>query len=208
MRALLLLLAVSPALAQVPAARLPSPPADSAAVDFEPLQTSAARAYLYSVAATGGLVAVGLLADAAAGGSGVGPLGDPEYDDTRLIVAVSLLVGPSVGNLTLGAGADVGRAFAVKGAGVVAAGGLLLVGLGTTLACVGADCDAGSGLVTAAAVVAVAGFAAGTAYDLVTIPGNAARARRHVRGRGGRVSLAPGYAARAGAPTLTLRARL
>ena len=207
MRTLFLFLLVSPAAAQVPAARPPSPPADSAAVDFEPLQTSAARAYLYSVAATGGLVAAGLLADAVAGEGGVASVEDPEYDNTRLIVAVSLLVGPSVGNLTLGAGADVGRAFAIKGAGVVVGGGLLLVGLGTTLACVSDDVGCGR-LSGAATAVAAAGFVVGTVYDLATIPGNAARAQRHVRGRGGRVSLAPGYAVRARTPTLGLNVRL
>ena len=201
--ALLLALAAGHAASGQPLA----PPApDLPPPTLRPSHSSAGRAYLYSAAATAGTVGLGLLLVE------VLPKGDPTRDSFTpqdlawVVVAAGAIGGPSVGNLTLGAGDDVGRAYTVKAIGVAGGGGLVLLGVVSALSCVadGPPCGAAEGLLVAGAVVTGAGLVAGTAYDLATIPRNAARARRSRQSPP--VSVAPGW--RGGGPALALRVGL
>ncbi len=213
----LLLLAPALAAAQAPRDSLRALPPFSVPMDgdFQPPQTSAVRAYLYSAAATGTLVGAGYLIDRY-----VAATLDPATSDSYLLdaggvlMAAGVLIGPSAGNLSLGAGTTVTRGLVPKLAGVLAGGTLVLVSLASAVPCTlsAPDCAsgdaAGAGFAAAGAVLAI-GLAVGTVYDLATIPGNARWARR-ARSNGNRaparpVALVPGYDARRDAPTLTLR---
>lgn len=218
MRTALLALLLLPALAaaQAPPDSLRTLPEFGVPVsgDFRPPQTSAARAYLYSAAATGVLVGVGYLVDRAAAAA-LDPTTSDSYllDVGGFLMAAGVIGGPMVGNLSLGAGADVRRGAAPKLVGIAVGGSLVLAGTLSALACIPAQSDGCGGaagvLVVGGAVVGVVGLAVGTVYDLATIPGNARWARR-ARANGNRVpvALAPGYDARADAPVLTLRVGL
>ena len=180
--------------------------------DFAPPHTSAARAYLYSALATGGAVAVGLALEAALGDS------PPESDGSLRdgagpgLVLIGVMLGPSVGNLSLGAAGDARRAFVPKTIGLMAGGALVLMGLGSEFLCVADQLATGEGcrgnytvFLTVAGVVTAGGIVVGTVIDLTTIPANAARAQRYRRAHP-RVSVAPGW--RAGAPALGVRVGL
>lgn len=181
--------------------------------DAQPLQTSAVRAYVYSAAATGGLVLVGILVDAASDASSVSDGSVLDGIGPALIVS-GVMMGPSVGNMTLGAVGDVKRAARFKMIGVGAGMGLAAVGLGTGIGCVLSNLGGGGpdtcgsltlGLFVSAAVVASAGAVVGGAYDLATIPRNAERARQY-RQAYPRVSVVPGWSR--GAPALAVRVGL
>ncbi|WP_420455113.1 hypothetical protein [Rubrivirga sp.] len=170
-----------------PPTEAPSPPTT------EPLQTSAAGAYLASAGATAGSLALGFAL------YHVLPASDPESDAPSpravgvAVMAGGALLGPSVGNLVLGAGTDVQRATRIKMAGLAAGA---VIALGSTVVIAG--CFGGSAcaptvetIVYVGAGVAAVGVVAGTVYDLATIPRNAALAQAHREGRR-TVSLRPG----------------
>ena len=191
---LALLLATAPH-AQVLADRpAPVPPTGGADVR----DVSAADAYLYSAAVTGGAVVLGYVlyrtlpgAPTQDGSAGQG-LG-------RALIAVGVIGGPSVGNAVLGAGSDVRRALLIKGAGIIVGAGL---GTAAFLACIDdvADCGGtGTFLLVGALIAGGAGLVVGTVYDLATIPGNARAARW------GGVAVGLG---RGGVPTVGLRVGL
>ncbi len=182
--------------------------------DFAPPQTSAARAYTYALLATGATVGAGVLL--------IEALGEPPlestsglYDVGPVVVLVGAVVGPSVANLSLGAAQDVGRALTIKmvglGTGTVLGGTGLLIGAGCVVSELGGvgDAERCGPAVTALLIGAIAatatGLVVGTGYDLATVPGNAARARRY-RAAYPRVVLSPGW--RAGTPTAVLRVGL
>ena len=217
---LAVLLATAAASAQ-PASRdsVPRLPAFSVPVtgDFAPPQTSAARAYLYSAAATAVPIAVGALLLRT--GEPSGEPGGVSLDDVGFVVALSgVWFGPLAGNLSLGAGEDARRAFLYSGAGFL--GGVVLAGVATAIAggCVVSDLARRQtlssecvdhpvvvGLVVTGAAVAAAGALGGAGYALGTVPRNAARARLY-REAHPRLSAAPGW--RSGGPALTLRVDL
>ena len=185
--------------------------------DFAPPQTSAVRAYLYSVAATAIPIAAGVLLLRASDPSET-PGGFSPGDAGIVLVYAGAWFGPNAGNLSLGAGADARRSFMVAGGGFLA--GVVLAGAGVGVAgvCVlddlsrgrlgDDDCLAGpvaTGLIVMGAAVAVVGTVAGTGYALATVPANAARARRY-RQAYPDVTVAPGW--RAGRPALSVRVGL
>ncbi len=183
--------------------------------DFEPAQTSAALAYVAAAASTAGPIALGIVLDDVLGAS---PETGGERPTVITLVLAGAWFGPHVGNLTLGAGQDVRRGFALTAggflSGVVLAGGAVLVG-GVCLVGDIAQGEIGSGdcaagplvtvLLVSAAVLTAAGTLAGTAYGLATIPRNAARAQRY-RQSYPRVAVAPGW--RSGGPALSVRVGL
>ena len=202
---LALVLAASAAHAQEPADSLQRLPPFSIPIreDFEPPQTSAGRAYLYSAAATGGTVALGYLLYMAL----------PESDLTEssfsanyvgvVVMGLGVVAGPAVGNLSLGAVDDVKRAQAISAAGFLSGAVLVTVSLG---AAAGGDPGTVSeGLFVAGVALAGAGYVGGVAYTLATIPRNAARAQRY-RQSYPRVAVAPGW--RSGGPALSVRVGL
>lgn len=208
---LLALLATASASAQAPAESLPPRPPLSVPFegDFEPLQTSAPLAVVYSIAATGGLVAVGLLVNEVVSSSM--PESDRPFGLTvpaLVLIQSGLMLGPSVGNFTLGAARDVNTALKVKlyGMGIGAAisvVGLLLI---PAAVIVGSPDVIGHGafpLLQASLYVAGAAVGAGAVYDLVTIPRNAALARRYRRQYG--AALVPTIDVRTGTAGLALR---
>lgn len=161
--------------------------------DFAPPQTSALRAYAYSAGVAGGTVALGYLLHRAPEG------GSMATSSTAQAVGAFLMVigagfGSSAGNVSLGAMDDVTRAAYIRMVGV----------FGGTVGIVGLLAGSGEVFVVGTAVMG-AGLVGGVAYDLATIPGNAARARRY-RQAYPRVSIAPGW--RAGAPALGVRVGL
>ena len=163
---------------------------------------TAAEAYLYSAAATGGTVALGYALYR------VGP-GDPTQDSFTVrdaglaLVVLGAVVGPSVGNLALGAQDDAQRAVVIKLIGVGVGAGLAAAGVATcfSIGDTPPACESvGTPLFVGAALAVGTGLVVGTVYDLATIPGNARPARRAV---GGGVGIGPG-----GAPTVALRVGL
>lgn len=214
-----LLALAAPALGQAPVDSVPPRPAFSVPVtgDFQPPQTSALRAYAYSVAATAVPIAAGALllrvsepADTA---------GEVTPGDVGImLVFAGVMAGPTAGNLSLGAGADARRGVFMSGGGFVA--GVALAGGGVAVAgfCLAGDLvrgELGSGdcvagplavvLLVGGAAAAAAGTLAGTVYHFVTIPRNAARARRY-RQVHPRVAVAPGW--RSGGPSVSVRVGL
>ena len=182
--------------------------------DFAPPHASAARAYLYSAVATGGLVAAGLLVEEALGDS------PPESDGSLrdgigpALVIFGVLMGPSVGNLSLGAVEDARRAFVPKAVGLGVGAGLGAAGLTTALVCTLSSFDTGDtggcgtvviALFVSGAAAATVGVGIGTVRDLSTIPANAERARRY-RQAHPHVTVAPGW--RSGGPALSVRVGL
>ena len=184
--------------------------------DFAPPQTSAAVAYLSSVAATAGPIVAGIALNDVLGA-------DPETGSERPAVVTLVLagawVGPHVGNLTLGAGGDARRGFALTAGGFLS--GVALAGVAVVIAgtCALDDIRGGEigsgdtcadgpvvvGLLVTGAALAAAGTVAGTAYALVTIPRNADRAQRYRRAYP-RVSVAPSWGA--GGPAASVRVGL
>lgn len=155
--------------------------------DFAPRHASAARAYLYSAAATGGLVVLGLLVEDAVSG-----VEDLEGIGIGLAVT-GVIFGPSAGNVSLGAVGDFQRALVVS---VGIGSGLVLGSLGfvSILGCVAnadGQCDAAGFLFVSAVAVAATGVAIGALMVLTSIPATAARARRY-RQQHPRVAVAPG----------------
>lgn len=163
--------------------------------DFEPAHTSAAAAYAYSAAATLGTAAVGyglyrILPDA----DGTRSTGYAPNEAALFLVGLGGMLGPYVGNLTLGAGADVQRTFGIISKGLIAGG----IGMTGAVALVplcfaetdGPLCQAAGGLLVASAAVMVVSFVGGAVYTLARIPANARAAQRYVE-HYGRVELAP-----------------
>ena len=185
--------------------------------DFEPPQTSAALAYLYSAAATAIPLAAGAVLLQISEPSGTAGQVSPGDIGMYLVIA-GVWAGPAAGNLSLGAGGDVrrGAVYTVGGflSGVVLAGGAVLIG-GVCLAGDLAQGQIGSGdcaagplvavLLVSAAALTAAGTLAGAGHHLATIPRNAALAQRY-RQSHPRVALAPGW--RSGGPALSLRVGL
>lgn len=141
-----------------------------------PWTTSATDAYLISAASTVGAVGLGAAlyhvfpeGDGDAGGSAL-------RGTAAALVVLGVVVGPSMGNIALGAPGDARRGMGIKGIGIGVGGALALGSLGVVLGCYGSpDCGQAEaeGFLIAGALVAGAGVLAGTAYDLATIPGNA-----------------------------------
>ncbi len=211
----------APAASGQPAALDSVPPRPSFSVpvtgDFAPPQTSAARAYLYSAAATAVPVAAGVLLLQASGPSGTAGQVTPGDVGIVLVIAGAWL-GPAAGNLSLGAGADVRRGAvltaggfltgAVLAGGAVAVAGVCVVGDLAQGRLGGEGCTLGplaAGLLIAGGVAAAVGTVAGTAYNMGTIPRNAARAQRYRRAYS-RVSVTPRW--RSGEPALSVRVGL
>ena len=209
----------SAAAAQTPPDSLRALPPYSRTVrgDFRPPQTSALRAFAYSAAATGGMVAVGTLAILAAPSDVESDAGNAVTGIGAGVIFSGLLFGPAVGNLSLGAGADIERSVRLKLRVLTVGGAVVLTGVGAGLTCIldagpASDCGvlpAATVLVVGGAGVMAAGVVAGAVYDLATIPGNARWARR-ARANGNRVPVAvwPGYDARGGGPVLAVRVDL
>lgn len=171
---------------------------------FAPMQSSAAVAYLASIGATAVTVGGGYLIYA------YGP-GDPTRSSFTseevggLVMALGVMIGPSVGNLTLGAGDAVAYGMRPKMIGAVMGSGLGLAGMGLALGCVLSNPDGGGEgcgpaedaavvlLVTGAAAVGT-GLLVGTMIDLATIPSSARRlhTERDAERPSVTVSLAPG----------------
>ena len=198
--AALALLLASASHAQVLASH-PAPPPSPFAGGAAPREVSASEAYLYSAVATGGAVALGYVLYR------VLP-GDPTQDsftgrDLGLaLIAVGVVGGPSVGNLTLGAENDVNRALLVKGIGAGVGAGLAVAAIATCFSIGDSPpaCESlGTPLFVGAALAVGTGFVVGTVYDLATIPGNARAARR------GGVAVGLG---RGGVPTVGLHVGL
>lgn len=197
--ALVLLLATAPD-AQV-LARHPAPPMTEGGA--APRTVSAGEAYLYSVAATGGAVALGYALYRLTPG-------DPTSDsftarDLGLgLIAVGLIGGPSAGNSALGAEDDVNRALLIKGIGVGVGAGLAVTAIAAcfSISDTPPACESvGTPLFVGALVAVGTGVVVGTVYDLATIPGNARPARGRAA-RGG-VGIGPG-----GAPVAAFRLAL
>ena len=177
--------------------------------DFEPPHTSAVRAFAYSVVGTVGPVVLGLLANPAFPST---PEDDPlAMLGTGLIVA-GVMIGPPLGNLSLGAVESVEQAGKPKVIGVTVGTGIVLVGVVATVGCAlegagaqGACVGDPLALLTAGGAVVATGMAVGSVVDFATIPRNAERARRY-RQAHPRVSAAPGW--RAGRPALAVRVGL
>ena len=177
--------------------------------DEGPPQPSAARAYAYSAAATGGAVVLGLLTnevlrsiDAAAYRE------DGRYVAGYVVIGTGLVLGPAIGNVSLGAVDDVEAAGRIKVAGIVAGGLIATVGVLTPIATL-ATGDPGyvetfPTLVTLGLGVATLGTVVGGVMDLSTIPRNARRARQSRSGPPS-VAVAPGWR---GGPTVALRVDL
>jgi len=167
--------------------------------------TSATDAYLISAGSTAGAVGLGLAL------YHVLPAQEPSSDrfvprDAALsLIVLGAFVGPTMGNVALGAVGDAERGLAIKGIGVSAGAVIALGSLVVIVGCLGGSACGGyvEALVVTGAVVAGAGFVAGTIYDLATIPRNAARAQADRR----RVALRPAVGLRGGTPTVGLRAR-
>ena len=194
--ALALLLATAPQAQTLDLAATPGPEAPRAG------RPSAAEAYAYSTAATGGAVALGYVLYR------VLPEGDPTLTSPRdaglLLMGMGAAFGPSAGNIALGADRDVMVGLVIRVVGLGVGGGLTLAAIascGPGLGDAPSSCDAlGGPLFVAGAVALAAGLVGGVAYDLATIPGNARPARRAV---GGGVGVGPG-----GAPMVGLRVGL
>ena len=169
-------------------------------------QASAARAYVYSLAATGGLVGLGVLTEHA-----VDAASDDDVSALRgigyVVGLAGVLVGPAVGNVSLGAGADLETSTTIKMVGVGSGFVIPAVGFVATLACYAASGEAEAcgdvlrGSLTLGRIALVGGLAAGAAYDLATIPRNAERAHQMRP-----VTVGPGL--RQGHPTLSVRVGL
>ncbi len=192
MRLVLLLVALLsvPASAQVTLPRPPRVSLPSGGRDLPPLQGSAARAYAYSAAATVGGIGAGyvlyrVLPDART---------DGEFAPRTVglsVVALAAVLGPTVGNSTLGADDDARRAVLIK-SGSLAAGATLAFLGGGLCAVASFDGSPGDGcyaMFYGGIGIAAVGFVAGTAIDLSTIPRNAARAREERQQR--TVTVAP-----------------
>ena len=190
------------ALASAPRAQVlahhPAPPPEATVAG----RTTAAEAYLYSAAATGGAVALGYVLYRTLPG-------DPTQDsftgrDVGLaLIAVGVVGGPSVGNAALGAEGDVQRALVIKGVGAGVGAGLAVAAIATcfSIGDTPPACESlGTPLFVGAVLAVGTGLVVGTVYDLATIPGNARPARPRV---GGGVGIGPG-----GAPTVGLRVGL
>lgn len=156
---------------------------------FAPVQSSAVVAYLASIGATAALVGGGYLLYE------YGP-GDPTRSSFNseevgiFVMSLGALVGPSVGNLTLGAGDAAARGMTPKMIGTVVGSSIALGGVGIAIGCVlgnvdGGDCglagDVAVGLVVTGAAVTAGGILVGTVIDLATIPGSARRVRAEQR---------------------------
>ncbi|GAB5534215.1 MAG: hypothetical protein Rubg2KO_04640 [Rubricoccaceae bacterium] len=157
---------------------------------------SAERALVYSAGATAGLVGVGYVLQQTLPRV-------PEDSDAfsphligTSVIAIGLMAGPSVGNSLLGADDDVKRGWALRSTGLAVSAAVASVGvLGCTNIWGGPpNCNAEFYL-GAAGVIAVGTLVGTAAYDLATIPGNAAEARA-------RLNVA--YNAEAQAPGLNL----
>lgn len=167
------------------------PPAGEGRALPDPTVRPAARARSASgvTPATAVLLSLG----ATAGGVGLGALvADGDGGAAAVLAGVAVVVGPSVGNLALGARRD-----ALVGAGLRAVGAGLAVGsVAATFdndRLSGAERDVLAGL----AVVGAAAFVGGLGYDLVTSTRNA-----------GRVSVAPGLDGETRRPVGVLRVGL
>ena len=95
-----------------------------------------------------------------------------------------LIVGPSVGNISLAANADVELAIIAKSVGLGAGGAYLLGSMVGCALSLGGSSLACETMFTGSLVLAAAGLVVGTAVDLGTIPRNARRTaderqRRH-----------------------------
>lgn len=185
--------------------------------DFAPLQTSAARATLYSVSGTGVPVLAGtailLAAPPTRPEGGLSPSGIVG----ATLVMVGLVAGPPLGNLSLGAGRSVHDGTSIALLGVVVGSSTMGVGVGTLLLTTVTGSDGplptvGAALVIVGGSVCAGGFIAAGVYHFATIPRNARWAQR-ARANGNRVpqvrvSVAPGYDPRFDAPMATLRVTL
>lgn len=153
--------------------------------DLRPTHDSAARALGYSAAATVGGAAVGYALYRVLPSR---PDGEFSPDVLGLsVVLVAVLIGPSVGPVTLGADDDAaGRGVAIRTAGLVGglgvvAGGFLVCLATEQTTSYGRECPSGS-LFLGAAVAGTA-LVAGTAVDLASIPRYARLARIERAGR-------------------------
>ncbi len=187
--------------------------------NFRPPQTSAARAYLYSATATGVPVLLGtatlLVATPTRPSGELSPIG---IVGTTLILS-GVLIGPSVGNMTLGAGETVERGIGIMLVGMKVGSGMVVAGAGTLVLSVVTGPDGLSTLpalvlVAGGAAVFLGGFLVAGAYNMAMIPANARWAQR-ARANGNRVpasqvrvSVAPGYDPRFDAPMATVRVAL
>ena len=175
----------------------------------EPLQTSALRAYAYSVgiplaSVAGGYALYSLL-----------PENGPDESAGRQGEAVAYAImiaggftGSLVGNFTLGARDDLRTSLTVRTVAIVGGGGLMLTG---GMLCVlstfggGQECSSGPlALVFVGLATFVGGTAGAIAYDLATIPANAREARERVEARQ-RQALQVGLGAHDGVPVVALR---
>lgn len=154
--------------------------------DFQPLHTSKTRAYLYSIAATAGMVVLGVATNEVI--RSIDPVAyrdNGRYITGYVIAGTGLVLGPAVGNWTLGAVEDANRAGRVKAIALVTAAGLVTIGfLGTATTAVTGSPDGVSTLMPltyAALGVALVGTLAGGAMDLASIPQNARDAQRRQR---------------------------
>ena len=187
--------------------------------NFRPLQTSGSRAVLYSATATGVPILIGTALLLAA--PPMRPNGDPTVSGGvgAMLVISGVMVGPPLGNVTLGAGESVQHGVDIMLVGMKVGSGLVVAGAGVLLLAVASGpnspaADLSLGLIVGGAGVFFGGFAVAGMYSFATIPANARWAREarangnRVRAREVSVQVAPSYDPRFGAPMATLRVAL